>query len=61
MLSRNIGSQRMAWGLRAPEEVMEVWTDARGDWAMIVRYANGTSCIVAMGENWQQVQSKDSS
>lgn len=61
MLARNVGSERVAWGVRAPEEVMEVWKDARGDWAMVVRYANGTSCIVAMGESWEQTESQGAS
>lgn len=39
-------------GVRDPEQVMEVWTDPRGHWTMVVRYASGTSCIVAMGEDW---------
>ncbi len=46
------GSARQATGLRGHEQVMEVWTDAQGDWTMVVRYASGTSCIVAMGEHW---------
>ncbi|WP_256364005.1 hypothetical protein [Ruegeria sp. 6PALISEP08] len=31
---------------------MEVWSNQRGDWTMVVTYATGTSCIVAMGDNW---------
>ncbi|MAC82204.1 MAG: hypothetical protein CML66_29610 [Rhodobacteraceae bacterium] len=53
-LEHQFGTRRQAMGLRGPEEVMEVWTDARGDWTMVVTYATGTSCIVAMGEDWQQ-------
>jgi hypothetical protein len=34
---------------------MEVWTDAHGDWTLVVRYAHGLSCIVAMGEHWQSL------
>lgn len=51
-LTRQYGSARQASGLRGREQVMEVWTDQRGDWTMVVRYASGTSCIVAMGEHW---------
>lgn len=61
MLERSYGGQRTAWGMRAPEEVMEVWTDRRGDWAMVVRYANGTSCLVATGEDWTAIPTKESS
>jgi hypothetical protein len=52
-LSQQFGERRTATGLRGPEQVMEVWTDARGDWTLVVRYAHGLSCIVAMGEHWQ--------
>ena len=51
-LSRQFGAAQAASGIRDPEQVMEVWTDARGDWTLVVTYATGTSCIVAMGENW---------
>jgi len=51
-LSQNFIAKRSALGVRSPDQVMEVWTDARGDWALVVRYASGQSCIVAMGEDW---------
>ena len=50
------GHARHASGVRGPEQVMEVWTDSRGDWTMVVRYATGTSCIVAMGEAWDDAR-----
>ena len=53
-LRLQLGTSQQAVGVRGPEEVMEVWTDRRGDWTMVMTYATGTSCIVAMGENWQQ-------
>ncbi|WP_170329317.1 hypothetical protein [Ruegeria arenilitoris] len=51
-LERQFGSERAATGIRGPEQLMEVWTSKSGDWTMVVTYATGTSCIVAMGENW---------
>ena len=61
-LSKTYGSARNAQGIRGPETVMEVWTDDRGEWAMVVRYASGKSCIVAFGEHWQTfVQQPDAS
>jgi hypothetical protein len=39
-----------AWlGLRGPDQVMELWEDARGDWTLLIANASGTLCIVAMG------------
>lgn len=60
-LTLQYGSERAAQGLRGPEQVMEVWTDAQGEWAMVVRYATGRSCIVAFGEDWQALAGKDAS
>ena len=57
-LAQGMGTTRAAVGIRGPEQVMEVWTDARGDWTMVVRYATGTSCIVAMGENWVEMRAE---
>ena len=52
-LSRQFGETRRATGLRTPYRTMEVWTDARGSWTLVLRYASGTSCIAAMGERWE--------
>jgi hypothetical protein len=42
-------------GLRDTEAVLEVWTKASGDWTLVQSYANGTACILAMGEAWEAV------
>lgn len=55
-LEQQFRSARAASGIRGPDQMMEVWTDKRGDWAMVVRYATGTSCIVAMGEHWEDME-----
>lgn len=52
-----IGAERQGTGLRDPETVLEVWvTRHNGDWLVVQTYANGTSCIVAMGEHWDSAQ-----
>lgn len=58
-LEQQFGSTRSAQGLRDPEQMMEVWTDRRGNWTLVVSYATGTSCIVAMGEDWMQSPAQD--
>ncbi|WP_428517103.1 hypothetical protein [Roseovarius sp.] len=55
-LTRQFGESRLARGTQGPDQVMEVWTDDSGGWTLVVTYATGTSCIVAMGENWDVVQ-----
>lgn len=53
-LKQDLGAERLGTGLRDPETLFEVWVITRnGDWLAVQNYANGTSCIVAMGEHWQ--------
>lgn len=50
------GAKRHGSGLRDPETMLEVWvTVHNGDWVIVQNYANGTSCIVAMGEHWDSL------
>lgn len=57
MLTDVLGAERQGMGLRDPETMLEVWvTDRNGEWLIVQNYANGTSCIVAMGEHWQASQ-----
>lgn len=56
-LSNVLGAQKQGQGLRGPDAVIEVWIDPRtGDWTLVQSYANGTSCIVAMGDHWQDLE-----
>ena len=58
-LSRQYELTRHARGVRGPDQMMEVWTDRTGDWTLVVTYASGTSCIVAMGIQWEGLQADD--
>lgn len=49
------GGARFARGTQGPDQILEVWTDERGNWTLVVTYATGVSCIVAMGENWDRL------
>lgn len=49
-----MGAERQGVGLRDPETMLEVWVMPRNsEWLIVQNYANGTSCIVAMGEHWE--------
>ncbi|WP_425091029.1 hypothetical protein [Tropicimonas sp. S265A] len=51
------GATRRGRGLRGAETLMEVWVQPRtGAWTLVQQYANGTACVVAMGENWETLQ-----
>lgn len=55
-LTTVLGAERQGTGLRDPETMLEVWVARKsGDWMIVQNYANGTSCIVAMGEHWEPV------
>lgn len=45
--------EKQGAGMRDPDSVMELWANEDGDWTLVVARADGTSCIVAMGEHWQ--------
>lgn len=55
LVQRLSGAKLTGSGLRDAETVMEVWTRASGDWTLVQSYANGTACILAMGEAWEAV------
>ncbi|WP_338092620.1 hypothetical protein [Salipiger mangrovisoli] len=58
-LTRQQGATLASTGLRSPEEVVELWLDPRDNWTMVIAYASGTSCIVAMGAHWSPTQPQD--
>jgi hypothetical protein len=55
LVQRMTGAQVTGSGLRDSETVLEVWTKASGDWTLVQSYADGTACILAMGEAWEAV------
>lgn len=55
LVQRLAGAEVAGAGLRDAEAVLEVWTRASGDWTLVQTYANGTACILAMGEAWEAV------
>jgi hypothetical protein len=55
LVARLQGAELAGSGLRDAEAVLEVWTRPSGDWTLVQSYANGTACILAMGEAWEAV------
>jgi hypothetical protein len=55
-LSNRFGATKRAEGQRAPDTSLEVWiVQGSGDWTLLQRYDNGTSCIIATGEYWEML------
>ncbi len=51
-----VGAQKQGLGMRDPDTMIEVWiTPHSGEWTLVQTYANGTSCVVAMGEHWESL------
>jgi hypothetical protein len=42
-------------GLAATGSVVEVLTSDRGTWTILVTEPNGVTCVVAAGENWENL------
>ena len=55
LVQRLSGAVVSGSGLRDTETVLEVWTRTSGDWTLVQSYADGTACILAMGEAWEAV------
>lgn len=49
-------SHLSSMGMRDRDMVMEVWADPEGRWTLVQRYANGQSCILAMGAHWMTIE-----
>ena len=55
-LTRRHGVTRQGLGLRDPESRMELWSsEDTGDWTLVIAYASGQSCIVSMGQYWEDI------
>jgi hypothetical protein len=51
-MTRRYGAAPAATGLRDIDTLLEVWTAPSGDWTLVQTYADGLSCILAMGAAW---------
>lgn len=53
-LNRQYGELRRATGLGSAQALIEVWVSYdTGSWTILLTRPNGTSCIMAAGDAWQ--------
>lgn len=53
-LSGSFSEKPSAMGLTTNGDVIEVLTSPSGaTWTIVVTMPNGTSCLIALGENWE--------
>ena len=44
---------RRGGGMAGPKVIFEIWaSDATGTWTILQTHPDGTSCIMAVGNNW---------
>lgn len=54
------GAERQGRGLSGSDALTEIWVERdSGNWTIVQNYANGTSCVVAMGEYWENQSSAE--
>lgn len=52
-LTEKYGEVRAGIGTRGPESILEIYASPlTGSWSAVMTYADGRSCVVAVGANW---------
>ncbi len=53
-LGDKYGEVRKGVGLAGPTAIIEIWvSEATGTWTILKTTPNGLTCIMAVGDNWQ--------
>ena len=55
-LSDGFEEQRRSAGLAADGNLVEVFASKKGTWTIIYTKPGGMTCLVAVGDNWQQIE-----
>lgn len=56
-LSDDQGESRVAVGMVATGEMLELWAgDRSGTWSLLVTRPDGVTCVVAVGVNFERVE-----
>ena len=54
-LTTKFKEARRIMGVVNAKAVMEIFMSPQGTWTVVVTDANGTACIIAAGQDWQEV------
>lgn len=53
-LQNKFGEARQGMGFGTPTQIFELWaSNETGSWTLLMTRADGTTCVVAAGQNWQ--------
>jgi hypothetical protein len=56
VLSDQYKENPVGMGLAQPGQVLEVFASSSGSWTMVVTKPDGTSCMIAAGDNWEMLK-----
>ena len=54
-LTTRFKEARRIMGVVNAKSVMEIFMSPQGTWTVVVTDTNGTACIIAAGQDWQEV------
>ena len=54
-LTTKFKEARRVMGVVNAKAVMEIFMSPQGTWTVVVTDTNGTACIIATGQDWQEV------
>lgn len=56
-LEGKFGETPSGRGLRSSTQMVEIWSSAEtGSWSIVVTRADGVACLMASGENWNEIE-----
>jgi len=59
LLTKKFSEAPLATGTVNQDRYMQLFVSASGSWTIIITKADGESCILAAGENWERLAIKD--
>ena len=54
-LKKSYTEAPVSMGLTASGGIIEVFASQEGTWTMVITQPNGTSCLIAVGQDWENL------
>ena len=54
-LKKSYTEAPVSMGLTVSGGIIEVFASKEGTWTMVITQPNGTSCLIAVGQNWENL------
>ena len=58
LLAKRYQEVPRAMGLASRSGVLEVYVSKKGSWTVLMTNTSGRSCMIAVGENWEELKMK---